>query len=137
MAANSANDYVVKIGDGATSETFTKIAALTANSMSLNNNMVDITTKDSAHQRTILSDGGVQSMSVNGSGIFTDDSTEETLRANASANTLNNLEIVFGNGDKYAGSFLITNYGRDGNVDDKETYSFSLESSGTVTFTAA
>ena len=137
MAANSGNDFVLKIGDGASAEAFTTLAGMTSTSMTINNNAVDITTKDSAHARTLLSNGGVKSMSISASGVFTDAAVEDTLRTNATANTLNNYEIVFGNGDKYAGAFLITSYGRSGDTDAAETFDCTLESSGALTFTAA
>jgi len=137
MAANSGNDFVLKVGDGATIEAFTTLAGMTSTGMTINNNAVDVTTKDSSHARTLLSNGGVKSMSITASGVFTDAAVEETLRSYATANTTNNYEIVFGNGDKYAGAFLITSYGRTGDTDAAETFDVSLESSGALTFTAA
>lgn len=136
MAANSGNDFLLKVGDGASTEAFTTLAGMRTTSMTINNALVDITTKDSSHNRTILSGGGVKSMSISADGVFTDAAVEETLRANATANTLNNYQIEFGNGDTYEGAFLITSYQRAGSNDAEETFSVSLESSGALTYTA-
>ena len=76
-------------------------------------------------------------MSLSANGVFTDSAAEETVRSQAAANSINNYQIVSGNGDKWQGAFLITSYQRSGNHNDDEQFSISLESSGAITFTAA
>ena len=62
----------MKIGDGASPEAFTTIGGMRSTSLTLNDEMVDVTTKDSARARTLLAQGEVNSMTVSGSGVFTD-----------------------------------------------------------------
>lgn len=137
MAAVSGNTFVLKAGDGATSETFTTIAGLRNTSFSLNNSPVDITTKDSAHWQTLLSDGGVQAFTMSADGVFTDSAVEETVREYSFNNTLNNYQIVLPNGDTIGGSMLVTTYELNAANDDAEFYSITLNSSGIITYTAA
>ena len=46
MAAVKGNNMLLKIGDGASSETFTTIAGIRNKSVAINNNPIDVTTDD-------------------------------------------------------------------------------------------
>ena len=138
MAAQKGISMLIKAGDGGSpTEAFTTIAGLRSTSFTHNNESVDVTTKDSGGYRELLAAGGTKSVSVSGSGVFTDAAVEDTIRASAFADSLNNYEFVFPNGDKITAAFQITSYERAGEHNGEETYSLSFESSGTVTFTAA
>lgn len=139
MAAQKGALFLLKVGDGATpTESFTTVAGLRANSFTLNNDAVDVTNKDSNGFRTLLAGAGVQSMSLSANGVFLDSAAEETLRSYAAANAVNNYEIYSGGdagGDKWAGAFMITSYGRGGDYNNEENFSITLESSGAIVFT--
>lgn len=138
MAAQKGRDLLLKIGDGATpSEAFTTIGAIRTNNLTLNNNPVDTTTMGDAGIQTMLADAGVQSMSISADGLFKDDAAEEALRAAAFTRTAKNFELLFPNGDKFAGSFVVQEYSRGGSHDGLETFSVTLMRSGAGTFTAA
>jgi TP901-1 family phage major tail protein len=106
---------------------------------------VDITTKDSNafissgndKARDLLQGGGVRSMTISASGVFTDSSTENILRGFAFDGAIQNYDLVFSDGSKIAGAFLITSYERAGEFNGEETYSVTLESSNTITYTNA
>jgi len=136
MAAEKGRAFLIKRGDGATSETFTTIAGLRSTGLTINNEMVDITNKDSAGFRTLLADAGVSSVSVSGSGVFTDTATEILVQTSAIDMTLDNYEIIFESGDKFSGPYQVTSYERSGEHNGEVAYSLTLESSGTITFTA-
>lgn len=136
MAAEKGRLFSIKRGDGATSEAFTTIAALRSSSISINGEMVDITNKDSSGERLLLAAAGTVSVTVSGSGVFTDTATELLLSVSALTRTLDNYEILFESGDKYGGAFQITTLEYAGEFNGERTYSVTLESSGTVTFTA-
>ncbi len=129
MAAASGRSFLLKRGS-------TTVAGCKTTQMTFNNSPVDITTKDNAPWRTLLDNGGVRSMSISMDGIFTDSAVEESVRADAMGNTINTYNLVLPNADTISGSFEITNYQRSGNFDGAETYSFTMESSGTITYTA-
>lgn len=136
MAAEKGRLFSLKRGDGATSEAFTTIAALRSSSISINGEMVDITNKDSSGERLLLAAAGTVSVTVSGSGVFTDTATELLLSVSALARTLDNYEIIFESGDKYGAAFQVTTLEYAGEFNGERTYSLTLESSGTVTFTA-
>ena len=137
MVAQKGSLFLLKVGDGGGPEVFTTVGGLRTTSFNINNGTVDVTNKDSSGMRELLAGGGIQTMSLSGDGVFTDIATEETLRAQAAANSINNYQIVAGNGDVWQGAFQITTYQRNGSFDGEEAFSVSLESSGAVTFTAA
>ena len=107
--------------------------------------MVDITTKDSdslvsggsTKARELLAGGGVSNMSISASGVFTDATLENEVRARAQKGTIDAYKLVFGDGDNIAGNFQLTSYERAGEFNGEETYSLTLESSGQVTHTSA
>ena len=113
------------------------MAAMRTTSLTLNNEQVDTTNKDSQGWRTLLEAAGTQSMDISAEGVFTDETIEETVRGYAFANSINEFAIVFGNGDSIDGDWAITNYQRSGAFNGEETYSLTLQSSGAPTFTAA
>ena len=121
------------------------VAGLRSTSMTINGEMVDITTKDSdplvsggsTKARTLLAGGGVSNMAISASGVFTDSTLENEVRQRAQKGTIDTYKLVFGDGDNIAGSFQITSYERAGEYNGEETYSLTLESSGQVTHTSA
>ena len=72
MAAQKGQSMLMKVGNGGSPETFTTIGGLRSTSLTVNNESVDVTNKDSSGKRTFLAAAGVQSISVAGSGVFTD-----------------------------------------------------------------
>lgn len=135
MPAQKGSLFLLKAGDGGGPEVFDTVGGLRATQFTVNNASVDVTTKDSAGMRALLAGAGIQSMTVSGSGVFTDLASEERIRANATANSIDNYQIVSGNGDTWEGGFLITSYQRSGDFSNEETFSITLESSGAITFT--
>lgn len=71
--AQQGRAFLLQVGDGdpgGTGELFTTVAGLRSTSLSLNNETVDVTTKDSAPWRELLANAGIRSMQVQGSGVF-------------------------------------------------------------------
>lgn len=137
MAAEKGRSFLVKRGDGATSESFTTIAGMRETSLSINGETVDITNKDSGGWQTLLAGAGTTSVSVSGSGVFTDTATEVSMQTSAMNKTIDNYEIVFESGDKFSGAFAVSSCEYSGAHNNERSYSLSLESSGQITFTAA
>ena len=137
MAAQKGSAFLLKDNSTGTPAT---IGGLRSTSMSINGEMVDITTKDTAVfvsggsdiGRTLLAGAGIRSMSVSASGVFTDSAAEGLVRGFSFSGILNPYQLVFGNGDTIDGSFLITSFEQAGEYNGEETYSLTLESSGTV-----
>ena len=143
MAAQKGSALLLKSTPTGGSET--TIAGLRSTSMTINGEMVDITTKDSdalvsggvTKARELLQGGGVSNMSISASGVFTDSALENDIRVRAQKGQIDSYKLVFGDGDNIVGNFQITSYERAGEYNGEETYSLTLESSGQVTHTSA
>ena len=142
MAAGKGSSFLLKENSTGTPAT---VGGLRSTSMTINGEAVDITTKDSNafitsgndKARDLLQGGGVRSMSISASGVFTDSSTENNIRGFAFDGAIQNYDLIFSDGSKISGAFLITSYERAGEFNGEETYSLTLESSNTITYTNA
>ena len=142
MAAGKGSSFLLKDNSTGTPAT---IGGLRSTSMTINGEAVDITTKDSNafissgndKARDLLQGGGVRSMTLSASGVFTDSSTENNIRGFAFDGAIQNYDLIFSDGSKISGAFLITSYERAGEFNGEETYSLTLESSNTITYTNA
>ena len=137
MAAQKGRSFVLKIGNGATVEAFTTVGGMRSTGITLGNETVDVTDKDSAGWRELLESAGGKSVSVSGSGVFKDSASETTVRTAALADTIDNYRVQFEDGDYFAGAFQITSLEFTGENNGAREYSLTLESSGAVTYTAA
>lgn len=141
MAAQKGSALLLKIGADASaaaaSDTYTTVGGLRSTSVTLNQESVDITNKDSSNARELLADAGVESVSISGSGVFTDASSEATLRTAFGGANIPNFEIIIPDLGTYQGKFHIASLEYAGEYNGEVTYSVTLESSGSVSFTAA
>ena len=106
-------------------------------SLSMNDEMVDVTNKDSSRARTLLAQGGTNSMTVAGSGVFTDSASEKTLRSKFDESGLTNFQFLVPDFGTFTGNFRLTTLEYAGEFNGEETYSVTLESSNTITYTNA
>lgn len=134
MAAQKGSSLLVKIGDGGSPEAFTTVGGLRSTSISLNDEAVDVTTMDSSNQRELLANGGIQTISISGSGVFTDAASETTLRGKFGASSFSNFQIIVPDFGTYTGAFMVASLEYAGEYNGEVTYSVTLESSGTITF---
>lgn len=135
MAAQKGRSFVLKVGDGATAEAFTTVGGMRSTGITINNEPVDVTDKDSAGWREILAAAGGKTVSVSGAGVFKDSASEATMRTNILNQTLNNYRVQFEDGSYFAGAFLVTALTYTGENNGAREYSLTLESSGAVTYT--
>jgi TP901-1 family phage major tail protein len=140
MAKQLGRAFLLKIGDGEASETFSSLAGLNSKSLTINNSAIDVTTPDASSPGGALfaqSLNGLKSVSVSGDGVFLDETAEARMNTVAmAADPEANFEIVIPNFGTYAGAFKITSLDFGGETEGGVQFSLSLESSGTVTFTA-
>lgn len=133
MAAQKGSSLLLKIGSGSP-VSYTTVGGLRSTSITMNDEAVDVTNKDSAGVRTLLAQGGVNSMSVSGSGVFTDAASEATLRSAFNAATFSSFQIIIPELGTYTGSFMVASLEYAGEYNGEVTYSVTLESSGSVSF---
>tara|TARA_Y100000385_G_C13012551_1_gene602373 strand:- start:343 stop:786 length:444 start_codon:yes stop_codon:yes gene_type:complete len=147
MAAQKGKDVLIKIDSSGTQTT---IGGLRSSSITLNDESVDITTKDSSGYRTLLAGGGVNSISISGSGVFTDTATEglmkdayiNQLHFEADGSTANtpefeDYEFFIPDFFKFTGKFQITSLEYAGEYNGEATYSVSFESAGIIVVSAS
>ena len=134
MAAQRGAEMLIKIDNSGSKQT---VAGLRSTTLTLNDEAVDITNKDSGSFRELLPAGGIQSMSITASGVFTDSTAETTLRSAYGTSTFKSYNVIVPDLGTYAGTFMIASLEYAGEYNGEATYSVTLESSGAVTFTAA
>lgn len=137
MAAYKGSLVLIRIGDGNETETFTTLGGLRVASLRLANHKVEAGHVGSGAWRTLMAHSGLRSLTVAGNGVFSDETSEERLRAQAFSGAVSNYELRFGNGDMLQGVFMVGSYERTGKMGDVETYALVLESAGEVSFTRA
>lgn len=141
MAAQKGSALLLKIGAdntaAASADTYTTVGGLRSTSISHSEEAVDVTTKDSSGYRELLANGGVQSVSVSGSGVFTDAASETTLETAFGSSAHNNFEVIVPDFGTYQGKFMVASLEYAGEYNGEVTYSVTLESSGQIAFTAA
>ena len=134
MAAQKGAELLIKLGDGASPEAFATIGGLRSSEITLNDEAVDVTTKDSSGVRELLADGGIHSMTVSGSGVFTDATSEQTLRTKMNATSFSNFKIEIPDLGAYTGKFMVESLAYAGEYNGEVTYTVTLQSSGSITF---
>ena len=96
----------------------------------------DCTTPEGALWTETLA--GLKNVSVSGDGFFEDSTAEARMNTVAMQNDNScNFQVVVPDFGTYAGAFRIASVEFGGETEGGVTYSLSLESTGTVTFTAA
>ena len=138
MAAQKGSALLLKIGadntQAVSGDTYATVGGLRSTSISHSDEAVDVTNKDSAGVRNLIANGGVTSVSISGSGVFTDATTETTLKSAFGASAFSNYEVVLPDFGSYKGKFMIASLEYSGEYNGEVTYSVTLESSGAVTF---
>jgi TP901-1 family phage major tail protein len=141
MAKQLGRDMLVKIGDGEASEAFATLCGLTSKGLTINNAPIDVTTPDCTTPGGVLwreTLTGVKSLSITGTGLFEDSVSEARLNTVAmSATARANFQVIVPAFGTYAGSFTVTSAEYGGEMEGGVTYGLTLESAGTITFTAA
>jgi TP901-1 family phage major tail protein len=136
MSAQRGRDLLLKIGDGASPESFTTVAGLRATTLAFNATTIDITNADSTDMWRELLNAGIKSASLSGSGVFKDAPSDAALRAAFFNQTLCNWQIVIPHFGTVTGPFKLTQLHYEGPYDGELKLSLSLASAGVLTFVA-
>lgn len=128
MAALSGRKLRIKRGS-------TPIAGARADSLTINNEPIDVTDKDDAGWRTYLADVGVRSIDCEVEGVL-DDATFLALAVGTGSALLEAYTLdVIGLGE-FTGNFYLASFALTGEQADAITFTASIQSSGTITWTA-
>jgi TP901-1 family phage major tail protein len=132
MSVEKGSAFLLKVGNGAAPVVYATVAGLRTTQLSVNGEMVAVTSKDSGGWRDLLSGAGVRSVSVSGAGIFTGSAAEVRLKGNALAGVIDDYRLSFESGEMMTGRFLVTRLDYAGDYNGERSYTLSLESSGPV-----
>lgn len=132
MPIEKGSAFLLKIGNGASPPVFATVAGLRATMLSIHGDAVNVTSKDSAGWRELLSGAGVRSVSVTAAGIFTGSAAEVRMQGHALTGTIDDYELAFESGARMRGRFLVTRLDHSGDFNGERQYALSLESSGPV-----
>lgn len=114
----------------------TAVAGARSDSITINNEPIDITGKSDTGWRTLLADVGARSIDAEVEGILTD-STFLALAVGAGSALLESYTLeVLGIGS-FTGNFYLASFAITGEQADATTFTASIQSSGTITFTAS
>lgn len=113
----------------------TTVAAVRTRSMTLGNEVVDITSDDDNGFRTMLAEPGNKTLDLTVEGVFKD-ATMLTV-AMSTSDILEAFSILFPTIGTIAGDFVVTSFEAGAAYNEAGTFSCSLQSSGTFTFTPA
>ena len=136
MVAQNGKDLLIKIDlDG--SGSFTTLAGLRASRIAFNAETVDVTSLTSTGGwRELLDGGGVRSASISGSGVFSDEDTDERARQLFFNGTKADFQVIVPDFGTIEGAFQITSLEYAGNYDGEAVYELALASAGVLTFAA-
>ncbi len=136
MAMQRGKDILLKMEEPAGSSTYLAMAGLRARTISLNAKTVDATNADSIGQwRELLPGAGVKSVSVSGSGVFTDDAADEAVRSAFFAQESRNWQVIIPAFGTLQGAMQIAALEYSGEFDGEAVYSLTLASAGAISFT--
>jgi TP901-1 family phage major tail protein len=137
MSAQKGKDLLIRIGDGASPESFTTVAGLRATTLAFNAQTIDVTNADSAGQwRELLAGGGVKSATISGAGVFKDAASDAALRNAFFAQACPNFELVIPDFGIVGGPFKLASLQYEGPYDGEVKLALSLVSAGALSFTA-
>lgn len=134
MAASAGRDLRIKYDPGAGA---VAIAGARSDNFTINREGIDITDKDDAGVRAMLAETGTFSIDATVEGVLKDD-TLLALAVDHTQTSLYDFEIDVSGLGTFTGTWYLGNFdvtGADGT--DPTTFTANIQSSGTITYTAA
>lgn len=136
MAAKAGKNFLLKVEDTAGAGTYTTLGGLRSTTFTKSAEAIDATNHGSNQNKELLDGAGIKSVSLSGSGIFTDSTTLDRVEDAHDAQELTRFQVIDTDAGKtYTALFKITSFERAGDYNNEQSYSISLESSGSVTIT--
>ncbi len=137
--AKKARLLLLKVDVAGTSPTvYTTVAGGRSKTVTINNELVDITDDQSAPYRKLLEDAGLRSISLSFSGVFKDeDAIRKIEQDGAHSGLALDCQIVMPNGDEILGSFIVSSFEFAGEFNGEQTYALTLENADVWIFNRA
>ena len=138
MTAYKRRDIRIRIGttaEAAAYDNYTTLSGICSSMIACNRENVDITNNDSGGARKLLAGAGGKSMTITGTGNFTDSTSWTTINTAFDAQAHYNFEMLIPDFGSLRGKFAVTRLEYLGKRDGDVLYSVTLESSGDTMFT--
>lgn len=126
----------VRIYEGVDVATGTLVAGARSDTITINNEAIDVTDKGDDGWRTFLNDASVRNVEMSVSGLL-DGNSLLSKSLGATTNLLDDYVIDIDGIGTVAGKFHFSSFEIGAPHDDAATFSASIASSGEITFTAA
>jgi TP901-1 family phage major tail protein len=137
MAAQAGKSVVWSMKNDAGSPAYVVMAGLRTRSMKFDHETIDVTAAESTGLwRELLAGGGVRSATMSGDGVFKDSAAVEVARDAFFDGDIRDNKMLFPGFGTMEGPFQLTALEFGAEYNGAVTFSFTLESSGEVTFTA-
>jgi predicted secreted protein len=116
---------------------YATIAGFQANQLSINNAPVDVTAKGNIPWQ-LLKEYGIRKVTISGSGIWSNDTYARACLTDimTAGQAIRNFKLISDDGLVMSGNFFIMQFSLDGAHNDAVKFNISLDSSGTITYTA-
>lgn len=137
MAGQRGRDVLIRLGDGAGSETFETVAGIRTKAIKLNAETVDGTSADSSGGwRELIAGAGVRDLRVEGAGVFKDAASDARLREAFFAAHHITAELIVPDFGRFTGPFQVEDLSYSGAHDGEAQFSIKLASAGAIEFAA-
>lgn len=133
MPAQKGRSFLIKANT--TGSTYAAIGGAREGTVTINNELEDVTTSDDSGVRKLLEGAGVNSVSIKLQGVYVEDAAINLVRTDAATNAHRNYQVVVpGTAPKtYQGSMMVASFEEAGTYNGMVTYNLTLESAGMVT----
>lgn len=129
MAKYNGIDMLLKIQNTG----YQTIGASLSHTMTINNEVIDVSDKDSSRWSDKLN-AGQRSVGINFNGWVSDDAEFALLEAAAEADNIVDLQLAYGNGKTATANFHIDSFEYTGEYNNAQAFSCTLSNDGAVTF---
>jgi len=137
MAKYKGSEFRIKVRTSTGPDVYAVIGGGKTDSLSISNETVDVTDKDSAGARQLLEGAGIRAYSCKVSGVVSDNTVfTDFVMVAANANTHINCKIESATGESWTGDWAISSCERSGEYNKEENFSLSLESAGAIAYVA-
>lgn len=117
----------------------TTLVGVQSKTMNMQNELVDVTTDDDAGWRTLLADPGMKMLSVDISGVTSDEVLiAEYFNSSVTGETMAaTLPTSLASAGSVSGTFMVESLSYEANHDGSVNFSATFQSSGEITYTAS
>tara|TARA_R110000737_G_scaffold56106_1_gene80165 strand:- start:6353 stop:6760 length:408 start_codon:yes stop_codon:yes gene_type:complete len=132
MSKYLGDSMLLKVESAPASGTYAKIGGASSHSVSINNEAVDVSDKDSNRFKELLA-AGDRSIAISMEGFISDEANFEIFRVAARDDAIINYTMEFGNAKTIVGAFHIDSFEMTGARNEGQGFSSSLSNSGEPT----